>query len=147
MTILYIIMILIATLPLWKTIRFIRLEERIRKEGISTTGVVIHIHTTRYQRGPATDRVHTRYQSVIPGQHHEANFVTKYNRYRIGQTIPVKYIPEQPDKIVVARKRGYWPMLIFSIGLLLFVFFAVYKINEMVITDGRPYTFNPPWRN
>ncbi|SDE35032.1 DUF3592 domain-containing protein [Niabella drilacis] len=147
MIILYIIMILIAMLPLWKTIRFIRLEERIRREGISTTGIVIHIHTTRYQRGPATDRVHTRYQSIIPGQYHEANFVTKHQKYQVGQTIPVKYIPEQPDKIVVALRRGYWLMLIFSIVLLLFVFFAIYKINEMVKADGQPYTFDPPWKD
>ena len=147
MTMLYILMILIAMLPLWKTVRFIQLEERIRKKGISTTGIVTHIHTIRHQRGAATDRVHTRYSSSIPGRHHDANFVTKYNRYRIGQEIPVKYIPEQPDKIVVDQRRGYWPMLIFSTVLLLFVFFAVYKINEMVKADDRTYGFGLPWKN
>ncbi len=146
MTILYIIIILIAAIPLWKTIRFVLLEEKIRKEGISTSGVVTHIHTTRMRRGPTTDRVHTRYSSIIAGQYHEANFVTTHKKYHIGQTVPVKYLPEKPDKIVVAQKRGYWIMLIFSILILLFMFFAVYKIDEMVKADGRTYEFNPPWK-
>jgi len=136
MIILYILIILIGTIPLWKTIRFIQLEEKIRKEGISTYGTVTHIHTTRYQRGPATDRVHTRYSSILPGQYYEANFVAKHNQYRIGQSIPVKYLPGKTDKIIVSPKRGYWLMLIFSTLLLLFVFFAVYKIDEMVKAGG-----------
>lgn len=134
MIILYIIIILIGTIPLWKTVRYMILEEKIRKEGISTTGIVAHIHTTRYQRGPATDRVHVRYNSVIHGQYHTANFVASHNKYRTGQSIPVKYLPEKPDKIIVAKTRGYWLMLIFSIVLLLFVFFAVYKIDQMAGT-------------
>lgn len=132
MIILYIIIILLGALPFWKTIRFVRLEEKIRKDGISTSGVVTHIHTTRRFRGPTIDRVHTRYDSLTAGQYHEANFVTTHRKYRIGQSIPVKYFPGKPDKIVVAEKRGYWPMLIFSIVILAFVFFAVYKIDEMV---------------
>ncbi len=136
MIILYILIIIIGAIPLWKTIRFIQLEEKIRKEGITTHGVVTHIHTIRYQRGPATDRVHTRYSSIVAGQYHEANFVTRHNQFRIGQSISVKYLPCKTDKIIVSPKRGYWLMLIFSILLLLFVFFATYKIDEMVSTGG-----------
>ena len=58
--------------------------------------------------------------------------MTKHNKYRIGQTIPVKYLPEKPDKIIVSEKREYWLMLIFSFLLMLFIFFAVYKIDEML---------------
>lgn len=136
MVFLFILIILIGTLPLLKTVRYIRLEERIRRNGISTSGIVTSIKTTRYQRGPATDRVHVRYGSIIPGQYHTADFVAKYGKYRTGDSVPVKYLPEKTDKIVVAEKRGYWLMLIFSIALLLFVFFAVYKIHEMVKADG-----------
>lgn len=132
MIILYIVIILIGAFPLFKTIRYILLEEKIRKTGISTMGVVIHVHTTRYPKGPAIDRVHTRYSSNITGHYHEANFTATYNKYRVGQSIPVKYLPQSPDKIVVAEKRGYWPMLIFTVLLFLFVVFAVYKINEMM---------------
>lgn len=132
MIILYIIIILLGGLPFGRTIRFVLLEEKIRKSGIATSGVVTHIHVVRHYKGPVTDTVHVRYNSIIPGQYHEANFVTTQSRYQVGQTVPVKYIPEQPDKIVVASARGYWPMLIFTTLLFLFVFFAVYKMDEMV---------------
>lgn len=56
----YIIMALIATLLLWKTIRFVLQEEKTRKNRVSTSGVVIHIHRTRYQSRLATGRVYTR---------------------------------------------------------------------------------------
>lgn len=132
MIILYIVIILIGAFPLFKTIRYILLEEKIRKTGISTMGVVIHVHTTRYSKGPAIDRVHTRYNSNIAGQYHEAHFTATYNKYRVGQSIPVKYLPQSPDKIVVAEKRGYWSMLILTVLVFAFVVFAVYKINEMM---------------
>ena len=146
MIILYIIVILLAALPLWKTIRFAILEEKIRKEGIPVSGVITHIHSMHYRRGPTTDRVHTRFNSIIAGQFHEANFVTTHNKYRIGQEVSVKYLPEKPDKIVVEKKRGYWPMLVFSIALLLFAFFAVYKIDETLKADGTHYEFRSPWK-
>lgn len=132
MIIIYIVMILLGALPLWITIRFVLLEERIRKQGVSTTGTVTNIRSIRRYKGPTTDRVHVRYNSIIPGQYHEANFVTTYKKYRISQTIPVKYLSEKPDKIVVAEKRGYWVMLIFTILIALFVIFAVFRIEEMV---------------
>ena len=127
-----VIIILIGAFPLWKTIRYVLLEEKIRKSGISTTGIVTAIHTTRYHKGPTTDRVHTRYNSNITGQYHEANFVTAHRKYHVGQSIPVKYLPGKPGKIVVADKRGYWPMLIFSVLLFVFIVYAGFKIYEML---------------
>ena len=144
MTIVYVIIILLAAFPLWKTIRYARLEEKIRKEGISTSGVVTYIHTNRYHRGPATDRVHTTYGSIISGEYHKAIFTAAHRKYQVGQSIPITYLPAKPDKIVVGPKPGYWPMLIFSVALLLFAIFAVYKINEMVDVDGRTYEFRAP---
>lgn len=128
----YILLLLAASIPLWKTIGFIILEEKIRKSGIVTNGMVIDIHTTRYHRGPVTDRVQVRYNSNIAGQYHEASFVAKHRQYKRGQTIPVQYLPEKPGKIIVSPKRGYWIMLIFSILLFLFCVYAVFGINEML---------------
>lgn len=128
----YIILIVTGALPLLKTIAYIRLEERIRKSGISATGTVTRVQSVRRTKGPTTDRVFVRFGSIVPGQFHEANFVTRHRRYHSGDAIPVKYLPEKPDKIVVASRRGYWFMLVFSLLLLAFVVFAVYKIDEMV---------------
>lgn len=131
MIILYILIIVIGAIPLWITIRYIRLEERIRRHGISTTGTVTNIHTKRYSRGPVSDRVHVRYDG-LSGQFHTASFVAKHGKYRSGRSVPVKYLPEKPDKIIVEANRGYWIMLVFTILLMIFIFFAVYKIDEMV---------------
>lgn len=136
MIILYILLIVLGIYPLWKTIRFILLEEKIRKEGISTTGVVTHIHTTRRFKGPTTDQVFVSYSCIKSGQGHKSEFVTNHNKYRSGQSIPLKYLPEKTDKIIVAPKRGYWGMLIFSILIFFFVLFAVYKIDEMLKVNG-----------
>ncbi len=130
-----IILIIIGVLPLLITIRYVLLEEKIRKSGISTTGIVTSIKTTRMSKGPTSDRVHTRYNSIFAGHYHEASFVTAHRKYRVGQSIPVKYLSEKPDKIVVADKRGYWPMLIFSILLFVFVVFAAYKIYGMLLNE------------
>ncbi|WP_341837910.1 DUF3592 domain-containing protein [Chitinophaga pollutisoli] len=132
MIILYLLIIIISAIPLWITIRYVWLEERIRRHGNATTGTVTYVQTNRYPRGPATDRVYVRYDSRISGQYHTAFFVSKHGKYRSGQAVPVKYLHEKPDKIVVEKERGYWIMLVFTILLMLFVFFAVYKIDEMI---------------
>lgn len=133
MIIIYILLIVLGALPLWKTIRYIRLEERIRKIGVSSTGVVTNILTSRYSRNAAkTDRVQVQYQCRIHGQFHHANITEFHGKYKMGDHVPVLYLPEQPSKIVVSRKRGYWLMLIFGILILLFMVFAVYKIDEMI---------------
>ncbi len=132
MLIVYILLIALGALPLWITIRYVLLEEKIRRHGISTSGVITHIHVKSVYRGPTTDRVHVRYDNIIPGHYNETSFVAKHNKYSKGQEVPVKYLPEKPDKIIVAEKREYWVMLFFSVAILLFVIFASYKINEMV---------------
>ena len=136
MIIIYILLIIIAALPLWITIRYIIKEKRIRKYGISTLGVVTKIHTTRMYRGPTTDRVHIEYGSIISGHFHKSSITAKHKRFKYGETVPVKYLPEEPSKIVVEARPGYLPMLIFSILIFLFVIFAVYKIDEMIKTGN-----------
>ncbi len=133
MIIIYILLIVFAALPLLKTIRYIRLEERIRKIGVSSTAVVTNIVTSRYSRNAAkTDRMQVQYQCRVHGQFHDASFTEFHGKYKMGDHVPVLYLPEQPSKIVVSKKRGYWLSLIFSILILLFMVFAVYKIDEMV---------------
>jgi hypothetical protein len=132
MILLYIIIILLGIIPLWKTISFILLEEKIRKDGISTTGIVSDIQTKKFHKGPTTCRIYIRYNSIIAGQYQEASFVTSPHKYKRGQSISLKYLPEYPDKIIVAAKRGYWSMLVFSILIALFVVFAMFKIDGML---------------
>ncbi len=136
MIIIYILLLMLAALPLWKTFRYILKEKRIKQHGISASGIVTHIHTTAMRRGPTVDQVHIEYGSIIHGHFHKSSITAKHKKFRHGESVPVKYLPEEPSKILVAGGQGYWPMLIFSILIFLFVIFAVYKIDEMVKTGN-----------
>ncbi len=132
MIILYILLIMLSAFPLWKTVRYIIKEKRIKQHGINASGVVTHIHTTAMRRGPTVDQVHIEYGSIIQGHFHKSSITAKHKKYKHGETVPVMYLPDEPSKIVVDGRQGYWQMLIFSILIFLFVIFAVYKIDEMV---------------
>ena len=132
MIILYMLLIMLAAFPLWKTVRYIIKEKRIRQQGIKAFGVVTHIHTTAMRRGPTVDQVHIEYASIIHGHFHKSSITAKHKKFKHGESVPLMYLPEEPSKIVVDGGQGYWPMLIFSILIFLFVIFAVYKIDEMV---------------
>lgn len=132
MIFLYLLILITGLIPLWKTIRLIRLEEKIRKNGLSTTGIVSSIQTKKIYRGPTACRVYVSYMNTHNGQRQEASFITRPHTYQPGQSIALQYLPEKPDKIIVSPKRAYWPMLLFSLLLALFVCFAVYKIDRML---------------
>lgn len=132
MLIIYILLLTVAAFPLWKTVRYILKEKRIRQYGINTLGVVTHIHTTAMRRGPTVDQVHIEFASIIHGHFHKSSITAKYKKFKQGERVPVKYLPEEPSKIVVDGKEGYWPMLLFSMLIFLFVIFAIYKIDDMV---------------
>ena len=132
MLIIYILLLLLAAFPLWKTVRYIIKEKRIRQHGIKTLGLVTHIHTTAMRRGPTVDQVHIEFASIIHGHFHKSSITAKHKKFKQGETVPVMYLPEEPSKIVVYGKEGHWPMLIFAILIFLFVIFAIYKIDDMV---------------
>ena len=136
MTILYILLIVLSAFPLWKIIRYITKENRIKKNGLNVLGVVTHIHTSAMRSGPTVDQVHIEYASIITGHFHKSSITAKHNKFKHGENLTVKYLPEEPSKIVVGKGQEYLPMLIFSILIFLFVIFAVYKIDEMVKTGN-----------
>ncbi len=136
MIIIYVLLLILAALPLWKTFRYIQKEKRIRQHGINASGVVTHIHTTAMRRGPTVDQVQIEYASNIHGHFHKSSITATHKKFKHGESVPVKYLPEDPSKILVDGGQGYWPMLIFSILIFLFVIFAVYKIDEMVKTGN-----------
>lgn len=62
---------------------------------------------------------------------------SKPNRYKIGDNVAVMYLPDKPaDYIIGNVKEGYWTLFVFSVLLLLFAVFAVYKINEMMMAGN-----------
>ena len=128
----YISLIVLAAFPVALTIWRMQVAAKIKKNGLHTNGVVTHITTIRTGRGGAMDILTLEYKDRATGKPYKGRATVTPNKYKIGDTMPVVYLPEKPAKYAIDTKKAYWAVLIFSIILFLFVLFAVYKINEMV---------------
>lgn len=134
MVFIYIGLILLAAFPLVLTIWRMRWAAKIKKTGVHTDSVVTHIRTVRLPRSGTVDILTLEYKDRATGQPYKGKATVAPLKYKVGDTMPVVYLPDRPAKYAVAIKSAYWAILIFCIILFLFVLFAVYKINEMVET-------------
>ena len=128
----YIFLIALTAFPLILTIRRMLVASTIKKNGIHTDGVITHITTIRTGRGGAMDILTLEYKDRATGHPYKGKATVAPNKYQIGDTMAVVYLPEKPSKYAIDTKKAYWAVLIFCIILFLFVLFAVYKIDEMV---------------
>jgi hypothetical protein len=128
----YILLIALAAFPLVLTVWRMQVAAKIKKEGVHTNGVVKHITTIRTGRGGAMDILTIEYKDRATGQPYKGRATVTPYKYKVGDTMAVVYLADKPSKYAIDTKKAYWAVLIFCIILLLFVFFAVYKINEMV---------------
>ncbi|MDZ4795516.1 MAG: hypothetical protein SGI83_14640 [Bacteroidota bacterium] len=134
MAFIYIGLILLAAFPMVLTIWRMRWAAKIKKSGIYTDSVVTHISTLRMPRAATMDILTLEYKDRATGKAYKGRATVAYMKYKIGDTMPVVYLPDRPAKYAIDTKKAYWAVLIFSIILFLFVLFAVYKIDEMVRT-------------
>ena len=132
MTIIYILLILLAAFPLFFTIWRMQRAATIKKNGVYTTGFVTNIKTIRTGRGGAIDILTLEYKDRATGKPYNGRATVTPNKYKIGDTMTIVYLPDKPAKYAIDTKKAYWAVLIFCIILFLFILFAVYKINEMV---------------
>lgn len=102
----------------------------IKKNGIITDAFITHINTQRM--GKTTVDVLTLEYKDAAGRLHPAKATLQVGKYRAGQRIPIKYLPQNPAQYAFDNVSGYWFILIFCILLFLFALFAVYKINEVM---------------
>ncbi len=135
MQFIFALIILLAAAPL--AVTFIRWQklQRIKRLGVKTTGVVVNKHTRAVKRGRSIDNIQVEFRRG-DGSTHRGHAYAALGKFRIGDPATVYYMPEQPAKIVLSGGLGYGPMLIFSVALLLFAAFAVYKLDEMVKSGG-----------
>ena len=132
MVILYIVLIILAAFPLVLTIWRMRVAATIKKNGVYTNGVVTHINTIRTRPGSMIDILTLEYKDRITGQSYNGRAIVTHQKYKMGDTMPVVYLPDKPSKYAIDTKKAYRGVLVFCVILFLFVVFAVYKINEMV---------------
>lgn len=132
MILLYILLIVVAAFPLLLTAQRMRRAANIKKNGILSNAVVKEIRTVRSGKGGAMDILVMEYKDRVTGQPYNAKATVTHQKFKIGDNLPIAYLPDKPSKYAIDLKNAYWAILIFSILLFLFVLFAVYKINEMV---------------
>jgi hypothetical protein len=135
MTIIYILLIVLAALPLLLTIWRMQAAATIKKKGIHTSGIITHINTIRTGRGGAIDILTLEYKDRATGRPYNGRATTVSQKYKMGDVMTVIYLPEKPSKYAIDTKKAYWVVLIFCIILFLFVLFAVYKIDGMVKSE------------
>jgi hypothetical protein len=131
MLFLYIGLILLAAFPVVLTIWRMRASATIKKKGIHVNAVITHIKTIRTGKGGSMDMLTLEYKERATGRVYYGKATAAHQRYNRNDTFPVAYLPDKPAKYAVDTNNAYWAILIFSILLLLFVLFAIYKIEEM----------------
>lgn len=132
MPIIYIILIVIAAFPLALTTWRMRVAATIKKNGTAVNAVVTHITTIRTGKGGSMDILTLEYRDRATNLPYGGKATVATGKYKIGDPMPVVYLPGKPAKYAIDKNTAYWAVLVFCILLFLFVLFAIYKINEMV---------------
>jgi hypothetical protein len=132
---LYIFLIAIAAFPLALTIRRMRRAAFIKKNGVHVNATVRQIKTMRMNK-TTMDLLTLEYKERATGRSYNAKATVLSGKNKIGDSLPVAYLRDQPAKYAMDVTSGYWFVLIFCILLFLFVIFAVYKIDGMVRTGN-----------
>ena len=132
MFIIYILIIVLAAFPLLITIIRIRRQRNIRQNGIRTIARITATTGIRMYKSSAIDRLSLQHRNIITDEVYYTTSYAKQGKYKVGDTVPVTYMQGKPQKIVMEGGATHWPAFGFSILLLLFVVFAIFKIHEMV---------------
>lgn len=134
--IIYILLILLASIPLLLTLKRIRKYRSMEQNGIKARARIIHIQVQpNYKSGPH-DNLTLDYMDLETNQPRTGQASTVHNKYKLGEVLDISYERGKPKIYVKGDEKGYKPVLWFSIALLVFVVFAAYKINEMVQTGN-----------
>lgn len=104
----------------------------IQRDGIHTDATITHIRSLRINRG-CMDLLTLEYKDRL-GRYYPAKASVTAGKYRIGERMPVSYLPQKPTHYAFNNGNTYWGILIFCIILLLFALFASYEINKMAET-------------
>lgn len=132
MIILYILLPLFGALPLLIVLQNMLKAHKVKSHGIKVDATVVKIDIlgTSLRSRTATLTIHYKVEaekSIYPGT---ATAVP--GQYKLGDTLQVIYLPEDPYQMTVKGANVYIPILIFTVLLFFFVLFATYKIGEMV---------------
>lgn len=109
------------------TLKKIKKANAIKKYGITTDAFILNIVTRRFNKN-SMDILTLEYKDAA-GRCHPAKATIQVGKFRVGQRMPIKYLPQNPAQYAFDNISGYWFVLVICILLLLFMIFASYKIN------------------
>ncbi len=132
MFIYYILLIGLGSFPLFITLKRMNTYRKAKKRGVFTRATITHIHSARFARGLPFDQLTLTYYDLGTASSTTAKAVTVYNKYKVGDQVGIARGTAKGQIIIPDDIKGYRPILWFSIVFLLFIVFAVVKIEEMV---------------
>lgn len=104
-------------------------NDKFRKYGVTTTGTITELFG-RSIRG--INIVEIKYLVQETGETLSKNLRVAGVPYEVGTELPVIYDPKNPKRMQLDMRKGFIPMLIFTIIIGVVIIWACFKLNEMV---------------
>lgn len=131
MTLIYILLPLFGALPLLIILFRMRNARRIKTNGIATEAVVAKI--TLLPRSVAS--LVLEYVAELKGEQFlfKGKATATAGQYKLGDTIPIYYLPDNPYKMSLQNQQGFKFLLVFTIIIFLFILFATFQMEELMM--------------
>lgn len=107
-------------------------NDKFRKYGVATTGTITKLFGISIR---GINLIEIQYRVNETGELISKNLRVAGVPYQVGMEIPVLYDPKNPKQMQLDMKKGFMPMLIFTIIIAIIITWACFKLNEMV-TNG-----------
>ncbi len=131
MILIYIFIIGLPAILLFFAVKKIVTIRAIEKKGVATHALIINVSLMRSGRN-WWDKLKMEYADST-GTRHAAKATTLRGHYKIGYTMPLKYLYNKPAQYAIdGMQRGQWVLVIVSFFLQVFSIYAAFKIDAMV---------------
>lgn len=95
----------------------------LKSQGIETTGIVDTLYTQNFSDGGPVTVYEIEFKHINEKNVRITNqFFTKDNRYKIGETIPLIYVQNNPEDAIIATKKETIVPVFFFIATTTFLF-------------------------
>ncbi len=132
MEILHILLPLFGALPLIIIIIKMRKGQYIINNGTKTEATVIKINPLRIGIRHKMDTLILQYMVAGKKEIFQGKATSAPWQYKVGDTLAITYLNDNPKKMTVKGGNVYIPMVVFTVIIFLFMVFATFKIAELI---------------
>ncbi|HMI79406.1 MAG TPA: DUF3592 domain-containing protein [Ferruginibacter sp.] len=126
----YILLVLFGFLPFLIVLYKMKKVQRMKKNGIKTTGIVRGISGSPTAK---LSRIVIDYLSEDTNQYIRKELTVAGMPYAVGQELPLYYDKKDPYKMVFDSGKGFIPMIIFTLLIAAFAIAACFLINKSIL--------------